>query len=445
MIEAYQRFILNTKPSLVWVAIRFILHWVTLPVKLVLIGLNSLVMHLVYLPFLRKRKVPALVDENVRKERFLKLYENLPVFDNGTVQLYTNRVDFYSLPDGENHNMDHQCLRQGTYSFVLSKLEKSNEKVNIGLERHMWKHVLLRGYQQSGAYNANSVSGDMLLGLSLAMTNAYKAPVKPGEESGYDKLKDSYDELLFNIIDNDYALLEVARQDEDPVQSAVWDSQIRSGKSPESVRIKSARAMFQPGLETVGAQAITLLAALKIGDKLIGSSYAKKEYLKVFWGLGYGLLSLFPTTFWPSKRGYFNEHNCLMAAYVLSKLSTSKLERIYWNFVALYLWSLSYPYYNAYFTGLVNDLMPGIVSKSYMNKCLAYLYENEPRAYSGVGGVKSKPKSFPVPYNEQDRDEFHFDKDPEILTDYSQKVKSGLSFISGATMLELDKVKTWLK
>lgn len=453
MIEKYQRFILSVNPPKYWVILRFILHWLTIPVKLFIIGLNSLIMHLFYLPWLKVRRAPIMPSEETRRQRFLNVYKNLPVYDNGSMQLYVNRVDYYSLPDGVNHNTDHQCSRHATYSFILNKLGKGNDKLNRAMNRHMWKHILLRGYTENGDYNSNTVSGDMLIGLSLGLLQAYNPPsakiqgdeMRVVELTTYDELRDSFELLLNGVIENDFSLLETARQNEDPIQREVWDLELkRKDFRPELIRIKSARAMFQPGLETVGAQSITLLAALKVAATTSKSVYLKKTYKKLFKNYGYGILSLLPTTFIPSKRGYFNDHNCLVSAYVLSKLSETKLEKWYWNIVALYIWSLSYPYHNGYFTGLVNDLMPGLISKKYLEKCVSFLYEQEPLTYSGTGGDKIKPKSYPVPHNEQDRDEFHVDKDPEILINYSGKVKSGLGFFSAASMLELDKVKTWL-
>src|SRR5690606_39758278 len=79
--------------------------------------------------------------------------------------------------------------------------------------------------------------------------------------------------------------------------------------------------MFHPGLECTGSSAITLLAALKVGSKILKSKTHKETYNKLFWKYGYGFLSLFPTTFIPSKRGYFNDHNCMVAAYILAKLA----------------------------------------------------------------------------------------------------------------------------
>lgn len=453
MLERYQKFILSVTPPIIWVKTRFVLHWITLPIKLLVIGLNSLLMHIFYLPWLKMREPPQMPSEETRKQRFLNIYKNLPVYDNGAMQLYVNRVDYYTLPDGSNHNTDHQCSRHATYSFILNKLSNGNDRLNRAMNRHMWKHVLLRGYTEDGSYNANTVSGDMLIGLSLGVMNAYKPrelkihgdDMRVVDVTTYDELRDSFEQLLIGIIENDYSLLETSRQIEDPIQSAVWDAEMKKkDQRPELVKVKSGRAMFQPGLETVGAQSITLLAALKVASVTSKSVYLNNVYKKLVKNYGYSLLALFPTTFIPSKRGYFNDHNCLVAAYILSKLSTGRLEKLYWNAVALYIWSLSYPYYNGYFTGLVNDLMPGVISKKYIDKCISFLYEDEPATYSGTGGTKLKPQEYPVRYNEQDRDEFHVDKDPEILTNYSHKVKSGLGFFSAASLLELDKVKTWL-
>jgi len=441
MLKAYQKFILRTNPSILWKVIRYILHIITIPLKLFTIGFNSLLMVVFHLNFLKKRVVPNESSDEDRKFILNYVYKQLPIYENEEIQLYTNRVPVNIQPDGENHNPDHQCSRQGTYSFLMNTVDKGNDKIIHALKRHLWKHVLLRGYKQDGSYNVDTVSGDMLIGLSLGMLNL------PKDSDMSSEIRDSFDELLHGIIENDYALTE--QRDlgpiEDPIESELWNEELKKvGMRPEKVRIKSSRAMFQPGLETVGAQAITLLSALKIGDKIVGSSYAKKEYKKLIWYYGYGLLSLFPTTFIPSKRAYFNDHNCIVAAYILAKLATNKVSQWYWTLVVKYVWRLSKPYYNPYFTGLMLDLDPDSISNEYHKECLSYLYEELPKVNSEYGTLR-KPLEYPVKYNDQERDEFYVDTAPGIVDTIQGKYRSGLGFLAGAIMLEPEKAKEWLK
>lgn len=403
LIEQYNQYILNLKPSKTWKVTRFILHWLTLPLKLITIGGLGTFQILSNLKNYRKNDMP-IPGANRKKEFFRHVFNQLPVFEG----LYMNRVPLHiGAPDGTNQNTDHQCSRQGTYTFVMRKLGLLEDKSERALAKHIQGAMLYRGYKRhflDGDIIVNdiNVSGDMLCGLSLGMV-----------DSKYDELNRKHVNLMECVINNDYALLE--------------------GRADK----KSDRGMWQPGLETVGAQALTLLASLRLAEKN-GSVKCGKEYKKMLYMYGYGLLSLFPTAYIDKQRGYFNDHNCLMALYVLSKHSSSVFGRIFWGIPMVYTWLLSRHWYNGYFTGLLRDCYPNLVSEKYIEKCQAYLYAELPRTWTAEG-VDTSNGDIQPSYNEQYEDEFFPDvKQTLKFGQFDPKLKcwGGLGFVATAVMLE---------
>lgn len=435
ILDNYNKFILNPTPSKLWKVLRFILHWVTIPIKLTVIGALGLY-GVIYHIIVSKNRIVEMPKLNLADQKHCvkKTMDFLPVFKNDQYELYVNRVPFYQGIDGSNQNIDHQCLRQGLYTFLKQKTGSVNDETYRALHTHILGQKLFRGYKThpyDGQMIANeqTVSGDMLLGLCLAMVNTTDF-----------YLKEKFDVLLAGIIENDYALMEGATPEDGP-ERELWNELLTQVKASELVKMKSARANWQPGLETVGAQALTLLAALRVGDKVIGASYAKKEYRKMLWLYGYGLLSLIPTAFIPSRRGYFNDANCINALYILSSLSDSKLGKLFWKLPMLYVWLLSYKWYNGYFTGMIEDAHPGTIKKSYLEKCKDYLYDQEPQGFTFINTTPVSNLTVPVTANFLQYDEFNYECpqnqsfDVVNATDQN-KVKTGLGFLAAAIMLE---------
>lgn len=436
LIKKYEQFILNPDPSKLWKSIRFVLHWLTLPLKLIVIG--SLMGYQIISKSLKQgRAVPEPVDLETRRTYFKSVFDRLPLFNTNEITLYTNRVPYYSVPNGYNHNPDHQCARHSTFSFLMSKLDIRSEKIDKATWMHMQGQWLARGYnyhpEHGLTFNAATTSGDMLCGLNLAVLTTQNEMVK-----------EKFDQLVTHVVDNDYSLLEGASPGKEDAGYELYNKLLKqAGYRQEAVRMKSARGMWQPGLETVGAQALTILAALKLADKKLGNVKARKAYRKLLWKYGYGLLSLFPTAYIDSKRGYFNDHNCLIALYVLSKLSESKFSRLFWKIPMVLVWRLSVHWYNGYFTGLLNNAHPGTVSPQYIQDCVSFLYEEKPRSY-GIVDTELKTVDFseqPVTYNDLDEDEFSpdvpMDRETKEIID-NNKVKAGLGFIAAAILLEDD-------
>lgn len=411
LVTKYNTFITKLNPSLPWKVTRFVLHWLTLPLKVFAIATLGLY-QIVSKSFLKPRKalIYTVHHEYLKKSFFQKVFNSLPVYkDTGVMEeLYVNRVPLSASVDGTNHNIDHQCSRQGTYAFLMTKLGKRNSAIDFSLAQHIVNGNLARGYKKhfldgDNIYNMEHVSGDMLCGMALGML---------GTESTF--LKERFKLLVENIIKNDYAVLE------------------------HTLATKSERGMWQPGLETVGAQALTLLTALRVADKICGSELARKEYNKMLLTYGYGLLSLFPTAYIDSKRGYYNDHNCLMCVYILTQLADSRLGRSFWAVPLTYIWLLSRHWYNGYFTGLVRECLPWLIPQSYVDKCKAYLYEQEPRTWGADVGYEYTTE-FPVHYNQIPEDEFSPDIKQNIMmtnVTESDKIYTGLGYIAQVIMLE---------
>lgn len=457
-VKIYVKFLLKTlKPSKTWKVTRFVLHWLTLPLKLLVIGSLGGYQILKNSLFAKNRMVPEMPTTEEKQAAFKKIWDRLPVWRNNNFHVYAPRVPYPQPPNGHNHSSDHQCSRQGTYQFIVNQLGQPSEGIIAGTMAHIQPPWLLRGfnynaYEDTMDYNAGTVSGDMLTGLSLAISelSANNAEVTDPEQNIFVGmtgnmyvLRERFDELMMYVVEHDYALIEGASPEKGDYGYELWKElyEKESGNLAR-IRMKSERGMWQPGLETVGAQALTILAALRVADKKIRSPEAGKQYRKLLWKYGYGLLSLFPTAFISSKRGYFNDHNCMVNLYVLSRLADTKIGRLYWKACMLYVWALSKHWYNPYFTGLLEKAHPGTVSEEYRNKCIAYLYNKEmPRDYGFRTKVVGKSKLVPVPYNKLDEDEFSPDieQDQEVHVDLeSERWRSGLGFLASAVMIEKD-------
>jgi len=410
LVGKYTKFILNLTPSNSWIIARFFLHWFSLPIKLILMGLWSIGMH-IYMFQWKKRSIESQMSPEERKQSFLKIYNNLPIYRNLDLQLHVNRVPYEEPCNGSNHNDDHQAARHGTYSFLMSRLHLRNTGIDSALRLHYVDNTILRGYKfdQSGIVgNFYDCSGDQLVGLTLAMLDDCS-----------ENLRNKFINSVEQIIDNDYSL-----------------------KSADGTR-KSSSANWQPGLETVGAQALTILCALKVAAKF-GSKKSKKAYNKLLWLYGYGLLSLIPTTFSLSNRNYSNDHNCIVSAYILAKQSWG-FKRFYWFMVMLYCWSLSYKWCNGYFTGLVQDIYP-IFTKKYIQRCKDYLYEEIPNDYAkSIYWHKWEDgKVYPVKFNDMNQGEFHCDE-PHQVRKNDQLTKSGLGWLAHAIMIDPKEAKEFFK
>lgn len=446
MFKQYVKLISNTAPSKSWLIIRAILHWLTIPLKLLLIGILG-VFGIIYNRVAYKKRKPELRDFSLKQkqDRLKRILKTLPVVKNDQFDLYLPRNKMTDVLNGGNHVTDHQCLRQGLYVLLMTKLGKRTFQMDNALTQFISDgRFLLRGYKwdfENNKFinNAQSVSGDMLLGLCLGMLDTDQT--NPAQ----DFLIESYDQLISSIIDNDYALIEMERPKDTPYNE-LYDEQLKALKQrKEDVRIKSSRGMWQPGLETVGAQALTILAALQVGAKKVKNRDAEKEYKLLFYKYGYGLLALLPTAYLPNRRGYFNDANCINALYTLLRLTSNPLERFVYKFALRYVFNLSKSWYNPYFTGLVKEVAPELVSDKHLIETREYLYEEDPSIYAMDNAAQLQSKLVPIPLSLLNSSEFPYEskQDYYIVQGTGTAVRTGLGDLAAMVLLEqdLDKIK----
>lgn len=423
-----KNYLLNATPSKTYKVVRAIMHWLLLPIKLTIIGTLG-----IYQIIKNSFKIPREPKPITWTFDVDELLNKLPILNSDDFSTYICRQPVGMPIDGQQHNFDHQCLRQGTYQFLLSKLnpELVTESVIYGTSKHIQGPRLFRGYMANPtSFNMFSVSGDMLCGMNLAMLNNKNSD-----------LKDKYEYMVLGIINNDYSLLESCSPDplEEPMLATIYKERLIEAMSrPEMVNMKSYKASWSAGIEPVGAQALTLLATLRTSAVLCKEPIAASKYSSLLWKYGYGLLSLFPTAYIESRRGYFNEHNCMTSLYVLSKLAKYKW---FWKMPMIYVWSLSKHWYNGYFTGLLLDAHPELLKKdkykNHLLKCVEYLREVR------ISEVVERSANFsevetdaPVKLSEICENEFY----PEVRHNYkamgnsSEKIMTGLGYLASLTM-----------
>lgn len=431
--------LLNTKPSKLWKILRFFIHWLTLPLKLVLIGSLGLFQIIKY--SFKKKRTPLIANVIPESKSLLEL---LPLMKHENYTVYLPRQKYGAEANGRNHNTDHQCSRQGTYVFLKSKAGLLDANDVAGLREFLLGDYLARGFSVHDIglklFNTNSVSGDMLCGMALAVSQVCES-----DEFKTGLLQESYEKLIASIIKNDYSLKEYngPMPDDDGILPEIYKERLAEAKFDKFlVNMKSNRAMWQPGIETVGAQALTVLAALRVADVKFRSPQAREHYKKLLWKYGYGLLSIFPTAYIDSRRGYFNDHNCMMALYVLAKNAKYKW---FWKLPMLYVWALSRHWNNMYFDGLLVDAYPELKGKlkKHIELSKAYLMEvSNPmemvKRHSSV--IETQTHDYPVPLTKVYDDEFYPDIRRDVIctpNNDSSFHYSGLGYYADLVMSEL--------
>lgn len=397
-------------PPTWWKTVRFAIHWMTLPLKVMIIGSLGLAMIIRNCFIKRNKGVTDHHSPDDETRYVVEFWKKKPLIRYGTRILHVLRVPAGEEPTGKNHNTDHQLARHG----VLVAINQIDGNCPQGEISAMYDHIvrddgqLLRGYHvddNGDRLNSNDVdvSGDMLVGLIFGSTHC-------SSETQYQI--SLINTLGQHLLVNDYA--------------------IKSGNK------KSDVAMWEPGIFTVGAQAVTILAALRFCYRKTHNLEFLKRYLWLFYFCGYGLLSLFPTAFLPSRRGYNNDNVVIQALYSLIKNTDSSLERFVYKFAILYTWLLSFPYYNGFFTGLVHDVT-GLIPRVYRQRCLNYLTVDGWSAYSRSGWSETSiMKSLPLPPQLRNNGEFGpVDEDQETgrLGGFDEYV-SVLGWLSSYTLIK---------
>src|SRR5574343_1670664 len=104
LLNKYNEFLTNPRPGLIWKIFRFILHWITLPLKLALFIIVYIVMQVYMSVKYKKRELSELPDRFTRLKYFKHILKNLPVYKNERINLHVLRVPMLEPISGNNHN-----------------------------------------------------------------------------------------------------------------------------------------------------------------------------------------------------------------------------------------------------------------------------------------------------------------------------------------------------
>lgn len=328
----YFKLILNPNPSKTWKALRFILHWVTLPMKIFTVVSAGLI-QITIKKIASARTSPDVTTLEEKRALFQKSMAELKVLKTEELELYCD-VIYGDVPMPHNYDTHYQALNQGLYAYSMNKLGLFNEKIDSAVRMHMQSKWLCRGYKMNPhedqiQYDAHSTSGEMLTGMSLAMLTNVDLITR-----------DKFEELMTNVVQNDYALSEYGGPYPGTALYPLYKDFFNAvGDRSELLKMKSSIGMFQPGLEIGGMRALQVLSALRVASKVCKDPVAQKAYNDLVFKYGYGLLALFPTVFSAANE---NLANCQIAVHILESLADTKLSKLFWKVSAMYLSALAY-------------------------------------------------------------------------------------------------------
>lgn len=450
-----KRYVLKTiKPNKLWKTIRFVLHWISLPLKVsknLILGVFTRIVALSS----KKRTISSVNYKqlDLRQQYFNSLLKKLPVLKGSGLKVYAPRVPLDKPTNGSTHVSQNQTKLQALLVFLSSELGIHDEQLVNGLTNSFLGGFLTNGFtvnSENKAVNNIQSADDLLLSsvsLAIATLNVKKMSSNveiDGEKyvplSGVEfVLREKYEILILKIFeDYDMSFLEGATPEDETAKKLFKELIKQSEGDVNLIMMKSHLGMFQPGLELSSKNALAILAALKVTGVKLRSIAARKYYNKLLWKYGYGILGAFTN---PKEKNLSE----MLSLYTLSLLSTNFLGKLYWRLAMKWTWGHTKHKYNALFTGLLNKSHEKAVSQKYLDTCRANLYEEEPRNYgfNTVGSVvANKTKEYPVKYNNSFESEFMESQDLVVNLDIvDERVKTGLGWLLQALVLEEDPKK----
>jgi len=329
------------------------------------------------------------------RDVLLDLYYHSPVYKSNHHHLYVCKVPFDQKPNGMNHNSDHSGLRNGVYLSIMKKIGIVNDDMIRSQNSHYdaCKDEFHRGYyvHEDGSlehHSYNPVSGDVAVGHCFAYIHQR------------DHMELDMASIAYHCIKNQGFLT--------------------AGKI-------STVANFIPGIQgkpsetpvVVGAQNITYLAVVRSGMDAVkrldpamrkfrglpSYGYFAWHYYKRLFIYGAFISVMFPTVGVWWRRSYNNDAICMMAAFILYKLSSNRLEKLIYGISGFYIWSLSWPWLNGFFSGLLREMLKKFPSEKYMSRCLLWAIDLAEVKYGSVG-PKEKSSEWPIDPKRLEFDEF---------------------------------------
>lgn len=358
IVKKYQKTRLQVVPSKSWNIMRLVMLWAVLPFKVIY---NMILT--AYAIFQNRKTVEKVLPANPKVILIDREIKSLPTWFTPSFSTYITKLDDKEA-DGKNHKIEDHTEQNALYMFTLGQLAEgksilNQETVSKGfmLAMHTTGH-LSNGfkYDTHGLFfhDVKSTPAETLSAVTLAANS-----------SSIPSVLDKYDQMIQQVIDNDFALLEY-EEPEDAVAKEAWLE-----KTPGKRKLKSVNAMFQPDPSLTGTKALILLAALKVAGKTIGvdkagNPEARGAYIDLLWKKGYALLSAFPTA------GKVDSA-AMAALYVLAKNSTGK-ELAVWKLAMKNQQALAKnSELDAVFTGLLFDAFPDLMKSDANKRHVLYL------------------------------------------------------------------------
>ena len=371
--------------------------WILMFIYIPLLWLIALVQHVRNFLFKKNKKYwfkGIRYPSRDYRDVLYELFHHIPLYKENGHQLYVCRVPFHEKPNGMNHNSDHSALRHGIYLSLMKKIGVVTESMARSQNAHYdaSKDEFHRGYyiKEDGTiehHSYNPVSGDCVVGHCFAYVN-HK-----------DDMELDMASIAYHCIKN---------------------------QGLKTNGIVSSVANFLPGIQsksetpvTVGAQHITYLAVVRSGMDAIkrlpeemrrfrglpSYRYFAWHYYKRLILYGCFISVMFPTVGVWWRREYNNDVICMMSAYILHKLSSNRLEKLIYGISGFYIWSLSWPWLNGFFSGLLREMLIKFPSDSYMNRCLLWAIDLSEVKFGNIG-PKEKSKEWPIDPDRLEFDEF---------------------------------------
>lgn len=359
-------------------------------------------------------------DKTWEKSHVPDLYTSINhVFDR-TITYETDRRQVLALriPPGQkatgmNHDIDHMVMRQGAWVSCLKLMNLDVKRAVNVLKDCVKIDELRRGclYRMGEpvGHSTQPVSGDMLVGFCFGYAHA--------------------EEHLKN-------------------EMAVVGNKLCDMKGLPTEGVVSPVANFLPGIQfgvttspvPVGAQTATYLCgilcaidAYKRIEKLLPGTKSfpalrkklEREYFKRMWIYGGFIDVMIPSAGIWFKRGYNNDNVVVQALYCCHKFAPSSFSRFFFGSGMVWIWTLSWPWLNGFFSGLLVDRL-GLLSKRYMKTCQAYAYELKGIEVAIKSKVKKTAWKWPVKPSLVNVGEFLADEDQEVTKEGPPSYQSTL-------------------
>jgi len=374
------------------------LSWILMFIYIPLVLIIALVQHVRNFTFKKNSKYwfkGIRFPSRDYRDVLYDLYYHSPIYKENGHHLYVCRVPFDLKPDGMNHNTDHSALRHGTYLAIMKKIGVVTESMVRSQNSHYnaSSDEFHRGYyvKEDGTIDHqsfNPVSGDCVVGHCFAYSHHR------------DDMELDMASIAYHCIKNQ------GLKTNGVISSVANFLPAIQGKPSETPVVVGAQNITYLAVVRCGMDAIKRLSPEMIRFRGLPSyRYFAWNYYKRLIIYGGFLSIMFPTVGVWWRRSYNNDVICMMSAYVLHKLSSNRLEKILYGISGFYIWSLSWPWLNGFFSGLLREMLGKFPTETYMNRCLLWAIDLAEVKYGNIG-PKEKSKEWPIDPTRLEFDEF---------------------------------------